>query len=1118
MSKQKQPVLSYFESLHAVRGTGKATAEQSYKSKLEALLTALGKDFDPELHAAMELKSEGAGRPDLGIFEKKSGNLRLVVEVKGPKDNIYDITSGAQVSKYGKRYGFVLVTNFREFVLVARDAQSGEPGVEARYQISASAEAFEKANPTALAKEHEQGLTDFLQGVFARPSPIVKPKDLAADLARHAREAKRRLNWHSAEALRPLQEACEIALGLTFEDDKGLDFFRSSLVQTLFYGLFSGWMLWRQSVPKGKSPPKFHWKDASDFLALPLIGDLFDEVARPRRLTELDLREPLEWAAASLNRVDHDEFFNSFDADHAITLFYEPFLAAFDPTLRKELGVWYTPPEIVKYMVGRVDQLLRSELGIADGLADESVYVLDPATGTGSYLVEVAKRIYQNYEAMGYGGLVAAYVKRALTTRVFGFEILPAPYVIAHLQLDVLLKSMGVGLAKNETAGVFLTNALTGWEPPKGAKQSLAFPFLQDEQDKAAKIKREAPIIVILGNPPYNAFAGVAQQEEANLIEPYKRGLYEEWGVGKQLLDDLYVRFFRLAERRITKIGGRGIVCYISNFGWMDGLSHVVMRDHLLSRFDGVWIDNCNGDRFRTGKRTPEGKPDQSMFTTDDQAIGIEPGTAIATFVRSSAEIAKNDRATVRYRELWGYSNDKRRMLLDSLSDKPPKSVPKYKTAKIARELRYAIGGHDATAAYLSWPNLADLMGEPFKGVQPGRGTALVDTDRDRLERRMRLYFDRNATEAVVAAECADLMTDEARYDASGIRRELLKKKESFHADRLIPIVWLPFDERSLYWQPNTKLLNEKRVHFKRQVRPGNLFLACTQKPRKDEYPSPLPVDTLGSYYLIDPTASFFPLLRHEDSLIGEPVSPGMDARVLEALCVVYGVNPFESDGHAWTTSALGVGESLFYHVMAVLWSAQYKREHAPSLKMDWARVPIPSDFAVLESSETLGRLLSNLLLTNRAVPGVHSGNLRAELKALALHDKVGDEPIDPDIDLYVTASWGSRSKSGAVMPGQGKATPNEIDPDHALDIWINDAVYWRNVPRPVWEMTIGGYPVVKKWLSYRDRRVLGRALKMDEVVYVTQMVRRLAAVLALTDELDANYAACAKNAITPAP
>lgn len=212
MSKAKPPVLVYLQSLQAVRGTNKATDEQSYKSSLEAMLTAVGAGFEPPLFATMELKSEGAGHPDLGVFERKSGNLRLVVEVKPTKMNIFNIVKGTQVSKYWERYGFVLVTNLREFLLVARQRESDEARVEARYQISAAEEAFWRARPAKLADEHEQGLCDFLHGVFARPAPILEPKDLAADLARHAREARRRLGHHSIEDLQPLQEAFERAL------------------------------------------------------------------------------------------------------------------------------------------------------------------------------------------------------------------------------------------------------------------------------------------------------------------------------------------------------------------------------------------------------------------------------------------------------------------------------------------------------------------------------------------------------------------------------------------------------------------------------------------------------------------------------------------------------------------------------------------------------------------------------------------------------------------------------------------------------------------------------------------------------------------------------------------
>ena len=179
--------------------------------------------------------------------------------------------------------------------------------------------------------------------------------------------------------------------------------------------------------------------------------------------------EVLDWTAAALNRVDRAAFFERFVEDHAVQYFYEPFLEAFDPELRKQLGVWYTPPEIVQYQVARVDAALREELDIPDGLADPRVFVLDPCCGTGAYLVEVLRKIAQTRlkEDKGEGAWPNA-VKEAAQERVFGFEILPAPFVVAHLQMGLLLQNLGVPLddAKNERAAIYLTNALTGWEPP----------------------------------------------------------------------------------------------------------------------------------------------------------------------------------------------------------------------------------------------------------------------------------------------------------------------------------------------------------------------------------------------------------------------------------------------------------------------------------------------------------------------------------------------------------------------------------------------------------------------------------------------------------------------------
>ena len=318
-----------------------------------------------------------------------------------------------------------------------------------------------------------------------------------------------------------VRSALEEALGVKFEGDRGAAFFRSTLVQTLFYGVFSAWVLWSRQKPPPTGP--FNWHEAVWHLRAPVLQALFQQVSAPSQLQPLGLVEVLDWTAAALDRVDRDAFFDRFDEGEAVPYFYEPFLEAFDPDLRKQLGVWYTPTEVVRYMVARVDRALKDDLGIADGLAAENVYVLDPCCGTGAYLAEVLRRIAANLEGSGLGALTGARVKQAATKRVFGFEIMPAPFVVAHLQVGLTMQSLDAPLAEDgtERAGVFLTNALTGWEPT--VQKPLPFPELEEERDRAGKVKQDTPILVILGNPPYNGFAGMAVDEERELSTAYRR-------------------------------------------------------------------------------------------------------------------------------------------------------------------------------------------------------------------------------------------------------------------------------------------------------------------------------------------------------------------------------------------------------------------------------------------------------------------------------------------------------------------------------------------------------------------------------------------------------------------
>jgi len=268
--------------------------------------------------------------------------------------------------------------------------------------------------------------------------------------------------------------------------------------------------------------------DTSDSLGsrTSVLAELFHQASNPVSLEGLNLPEVLDWTGAALNRIDRAVFFTAFQQHHAVQYFYEPFLEAFDPELREQLGVWYTPHEVVRYMVARVDRVLREDLELPDGLADPNVYILDPCCGTASYLIEVLNQIAATLRAKGGDALTAQEIKRAVMGRGFGFELLPAPFVVAHLQISLLMQQLGAPFSetKKERAAVYLTNALTGWEPPDGSKPQmlLAFPELLRERDAAERVKQTTPILVILGNPPYNGFAGVAIAEERDLSEAYR--------------------------------------------------------------------------------------------------------------------------------------------------------------------------------------------------------------------------------------------------------------------------------------------------------------------------------------------------------------------------------------------------------------------------------------------------------------------------------------------------------------------------------------------------------------------------------------------------------------------
>ena len=849
----------------------------------------------------------------------------------------------------------------------------------------------------------------------------------------------------------------------------------------------------------------FNWHEAVWHLRAPVLRALFQQLSDPGRLRPLGLVEVLDWTAAALDRVDQEAFFTRFDASlsptgsgsEAVPYFYEPFLEAFDPRLRKQLGVWYTPNEVVRYMVARVDRALKDDLGIADGLAADNVYVLDPCCGTGAYLAEVLRRIAENLKGQGLGALTGASVKRAATERVFGFEIMPAPFVIAHLQVGLTMQALDAPLADDgdERAGVFLTNALTGWEPR--VQKPLPFPELEEERERAGRVKQDTPILVIIGNPPYNGFAGVAVDEEHELLEAYRSSKRMRLP-DTRALHDLYARFFRMAERRITEKTGQGIVCFISNYSWLDGLSFAGMRERYLEAFDAIRIDCLNGD-VRKGGRTPDGAPDPSIFTVTGQSVGIQVGTAIATLVRKAQHEPAEE---VQFRHLWGQA--KREKLIET-ADSDPSML--YERIEPILSFALPFAPLIASKSWFSWPAVPDLFPTYYAGVNTNRDAFLIDVDLPRLKSRISDYFDVNLSHDQIAQLHPAAMKARARYHPRAIRDTLLSRGGAEQSG-FVRHTYRPFDNRWLYWEAETKLLNEKRPDYKPHVFKGNQWLVTQRKPRR-EWSCPQVITHLGCLDLVDRGATCFPAwLRHEipNLLEDDPQRrPNLSVAAQRYL------------------ERVGAGvEDLFHHVLAILHDPAYRHANAEALRMEWPRIPIPGwphgDEAgaavTLAKSAERGRKLAQLLDPDTPVPGVTQDQLRPDIVAIAIPSTTDGHNMAGD-DFALTAGWGHFRSGDAVNPGQGRVVQRAYTPEEraalgdaiatlgptTYDIHLNNRAYWRNVPARVWNYKLGGYQVLKKWLSYRERTILRRPLEPDEVQHFAETARRIAGILLLTHQ-----------------
>lgn len=748
--------------------------------------------------------------------------------------------------------------------------------------------------------------------------------------------------------------------------------------------------------------------------------------------------------------------------------FYEVFLAEYNPAKRKARGVWYTPEPVVNFIVRAVDEVLKAEFGLADGLADTSritinwdtgqhdkkskpvtikkqvhrVQILDPATGTGTFLAEVVKLVAERVKGIAPGQW-SNYVEKDLIPRIHGFELLMASYAMCHMKLDMTLTGLGYKpSAKPPRLGVYLTNSLEEGERVEQTLFGLSR-AIAEEAKAASDIKRQTPIMCVIGNPPYSG--------ESNNKGPWIMGLMEAYKNepgGKQKLkernpkwiNDDYVKFIRFAEHMIEK-SGEGVLGFITAHGYIDNPTFRGMRWHLLDAFDQIYVVDLHGN---TNKKeiSPDGSPDKNVFD-------VKQGVAIIIAVKHRHDSKKpKPLAKVMHGELWGSRESKNVRLgqLDFRAASP--------TEVVVRAPHFGLVGRDGSleTRYTDWISINDLFEIGGTGVVTKRDKLTIHMDRQDVWQAVQDMLNLPETQVREKYQLPDDVRD-WRYPWAV---KDLRKSPSM--EKIQPISYRPFDSRFIYFTgqsrgfvgwPVEKLMR----HF---VVGPNIGLATARSNK-----NPAPDHFFITQHMMETKcaesstqSAVFPLYHYPDEgALDQAIRVNFDPKLYARLRKAAGLTgPFiVPDGT--DTFRRSIGEArpdevkVFDYIYGVLHCPAYRETYAEFLKIGFPRIPIPASPDVFHNVSEQGEALRRLHLTEDAA--------------------VGDTPYP--------------------FHGEGDSVVEKPRFD-AGNVWINSTQRFANVPAVAWNFPIGGYQPAQKWL--KDRK--GRALEWDDIRHYQKILKIL--------------------------
>ena len=1028
-------ITEYLEALRNNLKQGDYT-EHTHRPALKTMLEIVGAD----IIATNEPSRIVCGAPDFILTRKKTPlghvetkdigvNLDEMERGKGP--------NGDQFRRYSGALRNWILTDYLEF----RWFVDGEKRMTV---CIAELDAKKKLKPTA---DGEEKLAQLLDSFFKQKALTVgTAQELAQRMAAMTRNVRDLIIghfWHEQEKgwLHNWLSAFHETLIPDLDEAQFADMF----AQTIAYGLFA-------AAVHAPSNEEFTRKSAAWAIPKtnPFLRKLFSEIAGP------DMPQTIDWAVDDivelLKHADFVAILKDFGKgkgkEDPVVHFYETFLGAYDSRMRKLRGVFYTPEAGVSYIVRSIDWLLKTRFKRPKGLADENTLILDPATGTATFLYFVIDHIFQSFAKQR--GSWDSYVGSHLLNRVFGFEILMAPYAVAHLKLGMQLEQTGYKFGSDQRLGIFLTNTLD--EAAKRSEQMFA-QWISDEANAASEIKRDRPILVVLGNPPYSNFGQMNKGEWIqNLLADYKKGLNEK----KLNLDDDFIKFIRFAQWRVEKTG-HGIIGFVTNNTYLDGLTHRRMRECLMETFNEIFILNLHGSSKKK-EIAPDGSKDENIFD-------ITLGVSIALFVKLPSQTG----CRIHYADLWGSRENKYNVLFET--DAANTEWTELKPT--APHFYFAPRHFNQEKEY----NISWSVREAFIN-----SANAIKTDRDGVS----IHFkEKEAQEVVEDFRTKDDSFLRQKYELGEDSRDwkVAKAKADVLANQdgtcFRPILYRPFDIRHTWYSGQSKgfIGTPGYAVMQHMIAGENLALVCLRQTRRGEAGTFLVArglinkDAVSLYDI----GTVFPLYLYETenrrkSDWGKAItmalfesSPGYQTRrpnfspeFLKALA-----EKLKLPQSAPQALPKGITpEDVFHYAYAVFHSPTYRSRYAEFLKIDFPRLPLASDLKLFRTLASKG----------------------AELVALHLVES-------PKLAEFIT-EW----------PVKGSDEVEKVQyTDNDRRVWINPKQYFGGVPRAVWEFRIGGYQVCERWL--KDRK--GRKLTYDDVQHYQKIVVALHETIRLMGEID---------------